>query len=401
MYQYHAQYQALEYANSILPVPEDYPLKQGLDESFREDFHELTELARVLYLDLAKAPGKYGVPLFDVHEHHNDIKSLMGQGLIHPKSWGSLHRLADVLYALSCSGEMEGEVLRVDARIFTSQIKEMKLTGYASIFDGLSGMGFVIAGYAQGKMKENYITVSFPENPKIIKTLKTYCDCRNIEENQKAYVKGKMDFYAFDYKFTANLSMLPEINWVKDKIFTWDPEAKEFFMTFYQSITGNPKVVYQGVDPHSDFYINGQMAAKLRYEDEDWRHEIGCFTNPAYKNIMTKNKRTFFALILYLRIQDDKHKDRFKKLPAHMIEHMINQTCQDCDAFARHKEKSGGRCPYTVIWDCDGAEQKSCAFGCFHFENPKNEDIPFYCELLFREYERPGYKSINRCHVRA
>lgn len=80
---------------------------------------------------------------------------------------------------------------------------------------------------------------------------------------------------------------------------------------------------------------------------------------------------------------------------------MKNHKCQDCNAFERHKEKSDGRCPYTVIWVHDGVENKNCAFGCFHFENPKIEDIPAYCELLFAEYERPGFKNINRCHVRA
>lgn len=36
MYKYHAQYQALEYANSILPVPEKYPLRQGCKYIFQK-----------------------------------------------------------------------------------------------------------------------------------------------------------------------------------------------------------------------------------------------------------------------------------------------------------------------------------------------------------------------------
>lgn len=391
----------MEYANAILSVPESYPLKKGIAESFRESFKALVEFAKAMYLDIAKAPEKYGIPLFDVNDPHNGVKSLMGQGLIHHKSWASLHRAMDVLYALSYAGEMEGDVLKADARLFASKVKEMKLAGYASLFDGLEGINFVFAGYAQGKIKDDFITVSFPSNPKIIKALKTYCDCRNIDESQRPYVKGNLDFYAFDYKFTSDLSALPEINWVKDKIFTWTPEAKEFYMSFYRYITKNLKVVYKSVDPHSDFYINGQMAAKLRYEDDYWRHEIGCFTNSEYKEIMTRGKRSFFVLILYLRIKDDKHKDRFDNLSTPLIEYMKSQKCQDCNAFEKHKTKSAGRCPYTVIWIHEGVEYKSCAFGCFHFENPRLEDIPAFCELLAAEYERPGIKNINRCHVRA
>ena len=169
-------------------------------------------------------------------------------------------------------------------------------------------------------------------------------------------------------------------------------------------MTEKLKSEYNIDDPHADFYIHGQMAAKLRYEDDHFRCEIGSFTNPEYKEIMTKGKktrRTFFALILYLRIKDDNKKDRFDKLPVHIIEHMVNQKCLDCNAFEKHKVKSGGRCPYTVIWEYDGNENKNCAFGCFHFENPKIEDIPAYCELLAEEYERPGYKNIVRGHVRS
>ena len=44
-------------------------------------------------------------------------------------------------------------------------------------------------------------------------------------------------------------------------------------------------------------------------------------------------------------------------------------------------------------------ENKNCAFGCFHFENPKIKDILAYCELLVAEYGRPGYKNIVREYV--
>ena len=414
MYKYHVQYQALEYANAILPVPADYPLKQGISMNFRDDFKELTKFAKTMYQDVAASPEKYGMFLADVNEY-NGVGSLMGHGLIHRKSWDSLHRLVDVLYALFYSGNMNDETLQVDAKMFASKIKEMKLTGYSAILDGLADIGFVFTGYAQGKIKEDHVMVSFPANPKIISTLKTYCECRDLgskhtnasfdETSNKDHIKGNLDFYAFDYKHTADLSVLPEINWVNDKVFTWPAEAKEFYTAFYQYMTKNPKTEYQSTESHCDFFISGQMAAKLRYEDDHLRCDIGCFTNPEYEEILTKSKngikRTFFALILYLRIKDDNNKDRFDNLPAHILEHMKNHKCQDCNAFERHKQKSGGRCPYTVIWMHDGVENRNCAFSCFHFENPKIEDIPAYCELLFAEYERPGFKNINRCHVRA
>ena len=172
MYKYHVQYQALEYANAILPVPVDYPLKQGISASFRDDFKELTQFAKTMYQDVAASPEKYGMFLADVNEH-DGVGSLMGHGLIHRKSWDSLHRLVDVLYALFYSGNVNDETLQVDAKMFTSKIKEMKLTGYYAILDGLADIGFVFTGYAHGKIKDDYVMVSFPANPKIISTLRT------------------------------------------------------------------------------------------------------------------------------------------------------------------------------------------------------------------------------------
>ncbi len=303
MYKYHVQYQALEYANAIRPVPEDYPLKRSLDANFRDNFRELTQFAKIMYRDVAASPEKYGMILADVNEH-DGVGSLMGHGLIHRKSWNSLHRLVDVLYALFYSGNMNNETLQVDAKMFAFKIKEMKLTGYSAILDGLANIGFVFTGYAQGKIKEDYIMVSFAENPKIISTLKTYCECRNLkrkhtnasfdETNNKDYIKGNLDFYTFDYKHTADFSVLPEINWVNDKVFSWPVEAKDFYIAFYQYMIENPKIVYQSTEPHCDFFINGQMAAKLRYEDDYWRCDVGYFTNPEYKRIITKTGLIIF-----------------------------------------------------------------------------------------------------------
>ena len=46
MYKYHVQYQALEYINSILPLPEELPLKKGIDKSFINNFKDLIELVK-------------------------------------------------------------------------------------------------------------------------------------------------------------------------------------------------------------------------------------------------------------------------------------------------------------------------------------------------------------------
>jgi hypothetical protein len=45
-YKYHCQYEAKQMASSILPVPEDYPLANGLPEDFRKHFSQLCDLIK-------------------------------------------------------------------------------------------------------------------------------------------------------------------------------------------------------------------------------------------------------------------------------------------------------------------------------------------------------------------
>lgn len=117
-YLYHAQYQANEYANSILPVPSDYPLRQDLPNDFRSDFAQLTELAKEMYRDMAENPETYGVLLLDKNVCVEKVYS----GSI-GDSDHSIRRLVDVLFALFDTGEEGDNVLTVDVAAFKSAIK--------------------------------------------------------------------------------------------------------------------------------------------------------------------------------------------------------------------------------------------------------------------------------------
>lgn len=386
MYKYHVQYQALEYINSILPLPEELPLKKGIDKSFIKNFKDLIELVKKIYYDMAEHPEEYGLLLIDVHEQNNQAIHLCVRGPIR-ESRNSLHRTFDVLYALFHSGTIQNHILLSDGQSFISQLKSSKITRYHLILNKLIEFGFVINGYSNNKIKDAALTVSYPSNPQIIDTLKVYCDCREINEDQEKFIRDihqfKLNFYTLDYKYLADLSQLPEVIWVTDKIINWDKEAQDFYMAFYEYMKRYPKVEYRG-ERKGNYYLGKNAIAEARYEDDLWKEELSYFTIPEYKAIILKDMKTYFVLNLFLHIKGSLN--RFENFPLHIIEYMKSKKCQDCNAFEKYKKQTG-RCPHTVKWSYNGEMYSSCSFYCFHFENPQIDDIPLYCEMLKSEYK--------------
>ena len=385
MYKYHVQYQALEYVNSILPVPDNIPLKVGLKKSFIHDFVELTELAKKIYQDMALKPEEYGLLLIDVNEQNNQAIHLCVKGPLRA-SRNSLHRTLDVFYALFHSGIVQDNTLIVETQLFTSQIKNLKVTYYYLIMNKLIEFGFAFDGYKNNKINGNKLTVTYPSNPKIINTMKVYCDSREILEGEKKYIKDiekfKDNFYTYDYKYLVDLKQLPEEVWVHDKIYNWDQDAQKFYIAFYQYMKQYSNVEYRG-ERKGNYYLGKTAIAEVRYEDDLWKEELSYFTVPEYRDIILRNMKTYFVVNLFLHIKG--RRNRFDKFPLQIIEYMKSKKCQDCNAFIRYKNQTG-KCPHTVIWSYDGEEYKSCSFYCFHFENPKIEDIPIYCGILKSEY---------------
>ncbi|MCL2377721.1 MAG: hypothetical protein FWC77_01185 [Defluviitaleaceae bacterium] len=98
-HKYHCQHEATVIANSILPVPEDYPLANGLSDDFRKYFSQLRDLIREMYLDMAKQPEAYGLVLTDYSLQSADKKSK--EYALIMKSKNSVNRLPDTLFRLS------------------------------------------------------------------------------------------------------------------------------------------------------------------------------------------------------------------------------------------------------------------------------------------------------------
>lgn len=129
-----------------------------------------------------------------------------------------------------------------------------------------------------------------------------------------------------------------------------------------------------------DFFLGTKCVARLRYEDDAWKHRIDAYTVPEYKAHIHGSMAICFALILPLPIQGDP--DRFQAVPPHIAAFMKAKKCQDCDAFAGRKAKNNGVCPHTVRWTYEGEAHRGCSYYCFHFENPDIADIPAYVDMM-------------------
>ena len=65
-YRYHIQPQAERFARAVVPVPPDYPLREGLPADFRVRLSRLCELVREMYFDMARRPESYGLKCIDI-----------------------------------------------------------------------------------------------------------------------------------------------------------------------------------------------------------------------------------------------------------------------------------------------------------------------------------------------
>jgi len=162
-YRYHCQHQAESFANSIIPVPGDYPLRNGLPEDFREHFKELCKLAKDIYMDMAKQPENYGLMLLDINEtDHNRARD----------SYRTIHRFMDTLNVLFLNGEVRNHCLTVNAEEFREAAK--KITKYGLILSRLCDFGFFISDFESNVIDKNAVTfsVEYPDSPNIVEALK-------------------------------------------------------------------------------------------------------------------------------------------------------------------------------------------------------------------------------------
>lgn len=361
-YKYYVQKYAKNRAKSILPVPENYPLRGDFGPGFISDFSELTEILKKIYVDVSETPDAYECVLYPLNQEAR------GKGADNDSNL-SLDRIVKCLRILCDCGEIQNNALCIKAADFNKQIKKVK--NYSAVIEKLKYSGFVFQGNIFEKNTENFL-VTYPDRGNIINVLKIYMDCWNDVLNDD-YIKNEIKrngygciayyygYYLFDYKVTANPRELSAAQLIKDESFTWDNESKEIFLSFYEHSKEYPEIRFSG----GGYYIGKKRVCIFRYDN-----------NEVFLKIKLKNP--------------EKYINEIEKLPEHLLSCFSKNAkkCRNCGCLGKAPESCSNR----IYWKINGVDYIGCSIESFYFNDVKSKDIPCLFKLLECEY---GIKMNN------
>ena len=367
-YKYYCQHEAELIANSILPVPDDYPLANGLSKNFRKHFSQLRDLVKEIYLDMAKQPESYGLVLTDYNLQSVDKKSK--EHVLIMKSKNSVNRLPDTLFRLSQNGEVNNHQLIVSLPTFKESLKQTAayglsvVTKYELILSRLVDFGFSISdfnGKPFAKTVDSF-TIEYPDAPELVDTLKTFCDLwheNKIRQQQDAptrvaaRVRPALNYYGhvnFDFRFTADQDKIPMSEWI-------------------------------GYDLQSQGYIDERISFYTAFYDYSLR-----FTNIKYDgNYFLDSKRIVHLGYKCLRLilkNLDNYMDEITAMPEVLRDVFENMHCGFCGFQGATRE----HCKFRLHWTYNDTQRAGCAHACFVFPDEDATLVPYYWRLLELEY---------------
>jgi len=369
-YQYHCQHEAEQVANSIMPVPADYPLLDGLPYDFRTNFAQLCALMKNMYLDMAKQPEAYGLVLTDYSLQRGNSQSKEA-GLIR-KSRNSVNRLPDTLFRLAQSGEVHNKQLVISLRLFKEAIKKAEgnsvspVTKYELILSRLVDFGFVISNFTDkpfDKTLESF-TVEYPDSPELINTLKIFCDCwhktrqnQNELKNRSNLVykeKQVLHYYnhmIFDFRFTVDQNKIPMQHWITYELQSHgcSEETIAFHVAFYECSLQYASVKYDG-----NYFFKSKRIVQV-----------------------TKDR-------ISLKLSNmDSYMYEIDAMPETIKSYFTKNYCNYCDFQGATSEY----CKYRLKWTYNNETHDGCAFICFSFQDYDITLVPHFWRLLELEYK--------------
>jgi len=355
-YKYYVQEYAKKRADSILPVPENYPLRGDFGLNFFSDFSELTKILRKIYVDVTENPAAYECDLYPLNQEAR------GRG-VDNESNSSLDRIVKCLRILCDCGEIKNHTLEVKAEIFNKQIKKVK--NYSAIIKKLKDFGFFYQGNIFDKKVESFFVI-YPDRPYIINVLKTYMDCWNdvlndeylkneIKKNGYGCIAYYYGYYLFDYKVTANPKELDTMQLIKDDSYAWDEESKNTYINFYEYSKKYPTIRFS----EGSYYVGKKRICTFRYDE----------------------RREFLKLKLK---NPDKYISEIEKLPEYLQVCFSEKVkkCWGCGCLGNNPDTCNNR----IYWKLNDVDYIGCSMESFYFNDIKNEDIPRLFALLEYEY---------------
>ncbi len=352
-HRYHIQHQAERFANEIIAVPEKYPVRHGLREDYPMHFSQLCELAKSIYLHMAREPEAYGLPLLDADSGDYNLAR---------DSMRSIHRFADTLSAMFLHGTVQNHMLTVEKAVFYAKVKA--IPKYRLLLDRMQDFGFVFCGLDLKKEGGGF-TVEYPDCPYMIDTINAYCACWDALKDDRKEIKllpkeFHHHFYRFDYKITAELSKIPMQQWIAEEADyqCYSPMQKAFSLAFYAY-----SLRYKGIMFDGEYYYKSKRIARI-FETE----------HPALGH--SKHRFT-----LKLSNMDD-YRGFIEQLPESLKAPFETDRCTYCGFQGSTKEF----CKYRLRWSLNEQQHTGCIYQCFIFDDFDINSIPLYFKLLELEY---------------
>jgi len=370
-YKYHCQYEAESIANSIMPVPAEYPLANGLPDDFIMHFTQLCAIMKNMYLNMVKQPETYGLVLTDYALQPAGSQSKEA-GLIR-KSRNSVNRLPDTLFRLSQSGNVHNHKLLVSLPVFKESIKQAEGNGvspvskYELILSRLVDFGFAISNFSGKPFAKTVdsFTIEYPDSPQLIDTLKAYCDCwhkirqsqSELKDRSNLSYKGKpiLQYYShlrYDFRFTADQDKIPMQEWIKYELQSQGcpKENIDFHVAFYEFSLQYANVKYDG-----NYFYKSKRIAQV------WKNGF---------SLKLRNMNDYF--------------NEIATMPESIRKCFAKSNCRRICGFQGGTEEY---CKYRLHWTYEGTPYEGCAFSCFNFDDMDKILVPHYWRLLELEYK--------------
>ncbi|MCL2406405.1 MAG: hypothetical protein FWC95_00605 [Defluviitaleaceae bacterium] len=374
-YKYYCQQHAERIANTILPIPEDYPLASGLPIDFSKKFTQFCELAKSIYRDIAKNPEGYGCKLVPVEEIDSDVIKAGNR---------TVSRAVDTLFALFKSAHLHNNTLTVPVQDFLKQIKgrnreeaeiQRPVPKYEKVLLRLTEFGFVFSNFNGKPFSKNIETfdVEYPDDPVMMNTMKLYFECwdtlwfseiaarlavRKIKsssaKSENSPFEGWQAWFHFDYKITADRAKIPLRQWVVDNIHQTEQsrQMRDFAITFYDYSTCYPDIKFNIANAAGEYFYKSARIARTLYGRLSLK--------------LPKVDKSMSGILA----MPDTVRNEFKK---------DHPGC--CN-----KVKGGGNCTHSFKWKFDGVEYCGCPQQCFLFDDLRIDLVPGYWELLKLQY---------------
>jgi len=351
IYKYHCQKTAYTFANTIIPMMENYPLRKGLPEDFRVNFDKLSELAKIIYHDMSEHPEDWDLVLVDINS--NDYTKAR-------EGFRSIYRFVNTLMRLAYCGKIVNDRLIIDLKLFKKEIRTTmglmgaQVSNYSVIISQLPKFSFVVNDF-DGKKD---FSIEYPLYPPLLETIKQYFDCWQTIKIDNVKILPKEfhhHLYRFDYKITADLDKIPIEQWIKDQANYngFSEKLKEFYIAFWECSQKYKQIKFDG-----EYYYKSKRIARIM--------------NTGYEAI-----RTDFRLSLKLP-KPNKYTDFLITLPENIQQSFKSNQCW-CNPLREP-------CKLRLHWEFDGQKYFGCSCWCFMFTDFDVNHVPSYWKILELEY---------------